>query len=147
MNITFNVANFRAAFPAFATNLTKYPDAALNNFFDLATLFISNQYQGGFPGFTPVQQAAALNYMVAHLAALNDIIVKKSTPGVLTGATIDKISVTLQPPPESNQWQWWLNQTAYGQQLLAMLQVISVGGYYAGGSAALSAFRGPGGFW
>ncbi|OWK47571.1 hypothetical protein FRUB_01270 [Fimbriiglobus ruber] len=55
----------------------------------------------------------------------------------MTGATIDKISVTLEPPPAPNAWQYWLQSSPYGQQLLALLQVVS-----AAASTSRRVFRG-----
>ena len=40
-----------------------------------------------------------------------------------------------------NQWQYWLNSTEYGKQLLAILQAQSVGGLYAPGGAGRAGFR------
>jgi hypothetical protein len=55
-------------------------------------------------------------------------------------ANIDKVNVSLTPPPLKNQWQWWLSISPWGQQLWALLQVNSVGGHYIGGSPVLSGF-------
>ena len=80
--------------------------------------------------------------MTAHLLALSVMIASGNTPGVMVAATIDKISITLEPPPAPNAWQYWLQTTPYGQQLLALLQVASVGGFYAA-----SGVPGRAGFW
>ena len=72
----------------------------------------------------------ALNFMTAHLVYLNQIANSGQNTALMQGATIDKVSVQLTPPPEAGQWQWWLNQSPYGQSLLALLQVASVGGFY-----------------
>jgi hypothetical protein len=79
--------------------------------------------------------------MTAHLAAISVLIAAGQIPGLVQNATIDKITVGLTPPPIPNQFQWWLNITPYGQQLLAMLQVNSVGGFYIGGLPERSAIR------
>jgi hypothetical protein len=44
--------------------------------------------------------------------------------------------------PLKNQWGWWMQISGYGQQLWALLQVKSVGGFYIGGTPTMSAFRG-----
>jgi len=129
--IHFNDAAFRALFPAYA-NTSQYASSTLQAYWDTATAYVSNRNGGCFTGgLTLAQQTLALNQMTAHLVFLAGLIASGNTPGVMTAATIDKVSITLQPPPEVSQWQWWLNQSPYGQQLLALLQVASVGGFYA----------------
>ncbi|OWK42191.1 DUF4054 domain-containing protein [Fimbriiglobus ruber] len=130
--IQYNDAAFRALFPAFPSTV-QYLPARIQAFWDTATAYISNRSGGCFcGGMTKAQQTLALNQMTAHLLYLSDLVAAGNTPGVMAGATIDKISVTLEPPPAPNQWSWWLNQTPYGQQLLSLLQVASAGGFYAG---------------
>jgi len=138
MAIEFDLNAFRAAFPAFIDT----PPATLSMYWDFATDFISNEIQCG----TKLSvQTRYINLMTAHLAGLSCMQSAGDTPGVVIGATIDKISVTLQPPPERNEWQFWLNQTPYGRQLLALLQVQSAGGFYVGGAPERMGFRGFGG--
>jgi hypothetical protein len=140
--INYNDAAFRALFPAYA-NTVLYPAVMVQTYWNTAGAYVSNRTGGCYTGgMTLAQQTLALNQMTAHLLYLSGLIASGNTPGVLTGATIDKISVTLEPPPASNEWQYWLNQTPYGQQLLALLQVASVGGFYAS-----SAVPGRAGFW
>lgn len=129
--ISFNSCNFRAQFSAYA-DVTAFPDAVLNGNFTIATVYITNRTGGCYcGGLTPLQQTQALYLMTAHLLALNALIASGQTPGILTAATIDKISVTIEPPPAANQWQYWLQTTPYGQQLLALLLLAGVGGIYA----------------
>lgn len=131
--IVFNASTFRAMFPVFK-DTTVYPDAVLQIYWDTATAYVSNQTGGCYIYSLKLgQQTLALNLMAAHLAYLNSLIATGNTPGVVTGATVDKVSVTLEPPPSSNNWQYWLNQSPYGQQLLALLSVASAGGFYYGG--------------
>ena len=141
--IAFNEAAFRGMFPAYATTTPQTSDVILLAYWDAATAYISNRKGGCYMGgMTVAQRTLALNYMTAHLVYLSGLIAAGTTPGVMTAATIDKVNITLQPPPASNQWQYWLNQSPYGQQLLALLQVASVGGFYVS-----SAVPGRAGFW
>lgn len=146
--ILYNDTNFRAMFPAFA-NTTTYPQATIQQYWNLATSYITDCTRTGYyEGFacvngTPAQQTNALNLMTAHFLYLNTLIVAGQPTGVLTGATIDKVSVQLQAPPESNQWQWWLNQSPYGQQLLALLQIAAAGGrFFSAGAPVVCSIRG-----
>jgi hypothetical protein len=141
--IQYNDAAFRAMFlPAFQLSV-QHPPAMIQAYWDTATAYISNRNGGCYMGgMTVAQQTLALNLMTAHLLYLAGLIASGNTPGVMTGATIDKVSVTLESPPVKNQWQYWLQTSPYGQQLLALLQVASVGGFYAS-----SAVPGRAGFW
>lgn len=139
----FDVDEFREQFPAFADE-DAFPDATLQQYWNAATCYI-----------TPVDFCwlqndclqLALNLMTAHLTALSALIAQGQTPGYEQSATIDKISVTLTPPPNKNQWQWWLSTTPYGMQLLALLQAKSAGGFYIGGLPETAAFRKVGGIY
>lgn len=139
--IYLNLPNWRSIFPAFA-DPAAYPDAMVQAQYDIGTAYISNKNYGcSLYALTLPQQTQALNLMCAHLLALSTAIVAGDTPGITTAATVDKVSVTLQPPPEVNQWQYWLNQTPYGQQFLALLQARGVGGMWFGGWPVAGAFR------
>jgi Protein of unknown function (DUF4054) len=130
-SINYNDAAFRALFPAYS-NATTFPQAGLQLYWSTATSYVSNRYGGCYTGGMNLQQQTqALNLMTAHLVYINGLIAGGQTPGIMTGATIDKVNITLEPPPVPNQWQYWLQSSPYGQQLLALLQVASVGGFYA----------------
>jgi hypothetical protein len=134
---TFDVAYFRQLFPAFADPMV-YSDAQLAIYWNIATNFISPTNYGwlnGQPRFT------ALNFCTAHLAALSALIATGIVPSMGIGASVDKVHITLQPPPLPNQWQWWLGTTGYGQQLLALLQMWAVGGWMVGGAAERGSIR------
>lgn len=130
MLINFQYAAFVQNYPQFVDDIL-YSAQMLQHCWDDATTIISNRIGGR--GLTLAQRTRALNLMTAHLAVLNTQATSGQVTGLVQGATIDKVNVQLTPPPETNQWQWWLNQTQYGQQLLAMLQVAAVGGFFAGG--------------
>lgn len=139
--IHFSATTFRTLYPPYA-NGTVYTDSLLQIFWDTATAFISDKTGGCYAlGMSTPQRVLSLNLMTAHLLYLNGLIGKGETPGITTGATIDKISVQFQPPPEGNNWQYWLNQSPYGQQLLALLQLAGVGGFYYGGFPTVGTIR------
>ena len=146
--ITLDLVVFRAQFPQFGSVAT-ISDATINAQFAAATNYISDQYGGCY--FNTARgiavQTQALYLMTAHLCAISLNIAMGTVAGVLTASTVDKVSITLEPPPLANQWQYWLQTTPYGQQLLALLQVSAVGGAYFGGRPELAAFRRPGFGW
>ena len=139
--ITFDVVAFRASYPQFA-NPTKWTNAALQGYFDTAICIINNN-DYGCGSLTGACRVRALNLETAHLAALADIIASGQTPGLVNSATVDRVSVSLTPPPTLSSWRYWLSLTPYGLQLLAILSSKSVGGYYIGGNPEVSAFRRP----
>lgn len=134
---TFDVEEFRTQFPAFS-NETTFPDSTLQGYWDAATCYIN---PNDFCWLQGDCLQLALNLMTAHLTALSVLIGQGQNPGFVEEAMIDKISVTLHPPPVKNQWGWWLSGTPYGAQLWALLQVKSAGGFYIGGLPETAAFR------
>lgn len=137
---------FRQMFPAFANpNPGAYPDVILDMWFDNATSIMSADNWGAL---RDNKRQNALYFLTAHLMQLakNAAENEGSTTGIVTEASVDKIRVSIQPPPNTSQLQWWLNQTNYGSTLYQMLSAATVGGFYAGGSPELSAFRRVGGF-
>jgi hypothetical protein len=147
--LTFDYALFQQQFPAYSNPMV-YPEILMQNYWDIAINYISNS--GNCGSLQGSARQYAINLMVAHLNFLAGIIASgngnSQVPGLMQTATIDKVTVGLTPPPLPNQFQWWLNLTPYGQQLLALLQVNSVGGFYIGGQGAVAAFGYQGGnFW
>lgn len=136
--LVFDVAFFRHAYPEFG-NSAVFPDATLQLYWDQATTYISNNNCGWLHDLA---RQRALNLMTAHLGKIQLLNKQGEVPGIITNAQVDKVQIQLEPPPLPNQWQWWLNTTEYGQELLALLQVRSVGGFYTpAGQSVLSAFR------
>lgn len=139
--VIFSPVLFREQFPAFQCT-PPVSDETLQMFFDTATLYINNcGYGRRIGGLTIGQRTRCLYLMTAHLLAISRAAVNNDVVGVLTQATVDKVSVTLQPPPAPNAWEYWLQSTPYGQQLLALLQVAGAGGLYVGGRPDIQAFR------
>jgi len=140
--IVFNYSTFIALFPAYS-NAAKYSQNTLQAFWNSAINYVSDiDGCGNVQGDT---RDYAINLMTAHLTYISDLIASGTIPYLVQNSTIDKITVGLTPPPLKNQWQWWLSTSPYGQQLLALLQVNSAGGFYIGGSAPRAAFGYQGG--
>lgn len=146
-NVIFNVTSFNQLFPEFKQSKKFVEDSIIIMTNQTATLYVSNVAANNYNTMTAAQQVQALNYMTAHLLAIQQLIAAGNQPGVVKTATIDKINVTLELPELKDQWQWWLNITPYGQALFAMMSVAGVGGFYIGGSPEGSAFRKVGGIF
>lgn len=136
--------NFRESFPEFADPV-KWPDAVIARNHETAACSVSPT-----PGkrLSGPCRALAVNLMTAHLLFLEDAIMngKGGTPGLVTGASVDKVSVSLTPPPVKSQFAWWLSLSPRGAQLLALLRTRAAGGMYVGGMPPeRAAFRKAGG--
>lgn len=141
---TFDTANFRARFPAFADE-TRYPDLMLEMYFEMATCYI-NPNDSCYHNGASLQ--LALELMTAHLLAIAGLIAGGDTSvGIVTSATIDKISVTQQVPQTPSDWAAFLLRSPYGQQLDALLLARGAGGFSYGGSRERAAIRKVGGFF
>jgi hypothetical protein len=140
--ITFDYALFQSQIPLYA-NTQQYPQSLVNMFWTTATFYVSDI--GNFGVVQGAARAYAINLMTGHLLYIAGLVSQGTVPYLMQNSTIDKVTVGLTPPPLHNQWQWWLSTSAYGQQLLALLQVNSVGGFYIGGSAPRAAFGYQGG--
>lgn len=133
----FDVAAFRVAFPAFASDVI-YPDALINAQAANALCFLGTHNCGC--------DTLSWQLMTAHLLALATAQASGSgQSGQVTSASIDKVSVSITPPPTRDGFTYWLGMTPYGLQLFALLSRCAAGGIYVGGRPERSAFRSVGG--
>lgn len=115
---------FIGQFPEFAEaqNIELYIDRALL-YFDRHCWFCKNRKQ------------YAVFLLAAHFLALQDNINSgENAGGIQTGASIDRVSVSIAPPPFSDATDYYFNQTVYGQEFLAFLDMIAVLPGFIGGS-------------
>ena len=145
VTITYDDPTFRSLFPAYA-NTTTYPQATVQAWWNSATNYVSNTAYG-WNALTTAQRTQAVYLMTAHLIYLSAIIVNGQATGVMTASSIDKISITLEPPPAKNAFQYWLASSPYGMQLRALLYTASVGGLSYSTSSPVNAFRPIWGGW
>jgi Protein of unknown function (DUF4054) len=139
--LTYNDALFRAQCPAYAST-AQFPEIQLQAFWNAATYYLSNVANYG--SLQGDARQYALNLMMAHLLYISQLVASGQTPYVLGAANIDKVQITNVLVPLKNQWNWWMQISAYGQELHALLQMKAVGGMYIGGTPILSSFRGYG---
>ena len=140
--VTFDVASFRTLFPEFA-NSAAYPDDRLQSCFDQASCFIRT-----VPTRCLSEQCLtlALNLMTAHLCAVADNARQGKPAALITSSSVGSVSVGATAPPfGSSQWAWWLNTTAYGPQLQALLGGLANAGFYFGSRCERQGFRKIGG--
>jgi hypothetical protein len=141
--IVFDDTVWRALIPAFG-NSVKYPTAILQIYFNNAACYIETCDAGQLCVFTGASRLLGLYLMASHLLASTQMICDNDGAplGLVIEGQVDKVRVTLKPPPDMSQFGWWLSLTPYGQQLYALLKVQAVGGFYIGGSPQRAAFRG-----
>lgn len=124
--ILFDYAAFQAQIPQYS-DPAQYPEELVQNYWNAAINYISDI---NFGVIHDESRRFAINLMVAHLIFIQALTAAGQVPALMQNATIDKISVGVTPPPIPNQWQWWLNLSPYGQQLLAQLQSQTAGGFF-----------------
>lgn len=134
---TLDIKKFREMFPEFS-DPSAYPDARIELCWDLAQVHVCSK---DGPLFSGKELDLSLNLVTAHILFLmapqtgsaSGGSVSGGAGGIVTSATVDKVSVSMSPPPFSDSWDYWLSQTPYGLQFLALLSKASVGGFYFGG--------------
>ena len=130
-NVVVTIAEFRQRFPLFQDN-SKYSDDIVQCMLDTATMYIPTTINC-YVKDSVLKQMIYL--MTAHLILqYQDLADGNNNSGMMSSATIDKISISKTIPPNKTQLQWWLNSTTYGTQLLSLLKLQSAGGLYIGGS-------------
>lgn len=125
---TFNYPLFQTQIPEFAASP---PQATLQIYFNMALPMANGGNDSFCGGFSGDSLDLILNLLTAHIAKQQALIAAGQTAVVVTGSTIDKVSVSLLAPPVKNMFQYWLATTPYGQQVLALARAQFAGGFYA----------------
>ena len=140
MSIDLDTDGFRDKFSAYADE-TSYPDATLTTYWTIGKCYVKDNDAV----LDEDCREHALQLMLAHLLYIKDQADTGNKAVVVTSGTEGPVSVSIAEPPSSDNWIYWLNTSPYGPQVLAMLEVASVGGFYYGGSNERRAFRKVGG--
>jgi len=138
-----NISEFRTLFPAFADE-SVYPDASLEAYWGRSEMMIY-AYDNWLISNGKLQYALSL--LTAHIAALSSDIAAGGDGGggVVQSASEGSVSVSMLAPEMKDYWQFWLAKTPYGQELLALLETVTLAGFYFGGSPETAAIRDVGG--
>lgn len=65
----------------------------------------------------------AVYLFAAHLLTLQSSIQDGQIQGGITvSSSIDKVSISMVPPPAKGAFEYWLSQTQYGMELLALVE-------------------------
>ena len=115
---------FISQFPEFqnANNIELYINRA-TLYFEKCTCFLESEKQ------------YAVFLLTAHLlVSQNEINDGDTSGGIQTSASIDKISVGIAQPLFQDGFEYWLNQSRYGQELLAFINSKIVTPRFVGGS-------------
>lgn len=136
MDIPLDISAFRVNFDLYADD-TKYTDTLL-----LAQYAIGKCYIADNDCTMPEEcREYALQSMLAHLLYIRDQVNAGNNIGVITSASEGDVSVSLAQPVVDDEWHYWFNSSPFGRELIALLSVQSVGGFYVGGSPERKAFR------
>lgn len=140
MMIDLNIQTFRVNFSLYADEV-QYTDALLLAQYDIGKCYIADN------DCTMAENCRtyALQSMLAHLLYIRDQVNSGNNVGVITQASEGDVSVSLAQPNVDDEWHHWFNSSPFGRELVALLGVQSVGGFYAGGNPERKAFRKAGG--
>ena len=139
--VMFDLVRFRQDFPEFDME----SDESIQRYYQQATCQISPVESMCLNGDCLI---LAINLMTAHLCNLVQLRRTGKQAGIVTSATVGRVSVSQEPPPYgTSQWSWWLNGTPYGAEFAALLDSLSEAGMYYGGSCERQGFRKIGGIF
>lgn len=131
---TFPLTDFLARFTEF-DNEESYPVVRVQNAGIRATMHVTQDVEG-MPMFGPYRNYA-LFLMTAHLLALDDLDSSSgdgspSIAGTPFRATVGSVTIenTKQNSFNNDDWNYWLNQTKYGRELLAYLDTQANAGIF-----------------
>ena len=138
-NVIVTIAEFRQRFPAFS-DTTKYSDEVVQTQLDVAQLYISPKKNCLV---NQSQQKQMIYLMTAHLLTINTALANGDTTagGQIASASVGGVSVSKAIPTNKTELEYFLNSTGYGMQLLTLLSLFSVVGFYIGGQRE-NVFRG-----
>jgi hypothetical protein len=135
-SIVFDIVEFRIKYPIFDS----ISDDIVLRAFESAEMFISNNTSCYL---TESRLKYVLYIMTAHILqiGIDNASNGGGNAGIVSSTSIDKISVSFEARLNKTSFQYFLNKTIYGEEILALFSLWSAGGYYIGGSTATLGFR------
>lgn len=131
--VTVTPAEWRVRFPAFK-DAAKYPDDLLQSMLDTAQCYVSARNICLLQGRCREQ---AIYLMASHLLVLRERMAQgggNGAVGAVASSSVGNVSVSLVPPPNQSQYEYWMNLTGYGAELMRLFGLFATGGLYVGGS-------------
>jgi len=130
--LTLTVDRFRSDFPSFSDETT-HPSAIIQGAINRAYQFVSRKVSAYL--MDEDAQMLALELMTAHIKTIGDKIAQGNSAGGMVGAsTVGDVSITLIPPIIKRNFDFWINQTQFGQEYVALLGSQCPAGLFLGGS-------------
>ncbi len=123
-------------YPALTSQLflTQFPEFEGNEYIDMMIGRAIN-YIDIHCGCICNKKQYAIFLLTAHLLTIQGNIGNgETTGGIQTSASIDKVSVSIAPPPFTNNFEYWSGQSPYGAELLALINLSVATPDYTGGS-------------
>ena len=135
-SIVFDINEFRLKYPIFDT----ISDDVVLRAFESAEMFISNNTSCYL---NESRLKYVLYIMTAHILqiGIDNASNGGGNAGIVSSTSIDKISVSFEARLNKTSFQYFLNKTIYGEEILALFTLWSAGGYYIGGSNATLGFK------
>lgn len=62
--------------------------------------------------------------LLAHYSTMSGLLANidiEAPSGIVTSSAVGDANISYAPPPFTNEWNYWLGQTRYGQEYLAWL--------------------------
>lgn len=127
--ITVTSDDFINDFPEFSS----VQIATIDSYITQAECYISTEDYGILKANA---RKLAIELMTAHLLTLWKRISEdnQSQATFVSSANIGSVNVSLAPPNNRNQYEFWLNLTIYGTRLWALLSSVTPCGFYVAGS-------------
>ena len=127
--VDFTVVNFLRDFPEFSDMERNI----LHLFLRRTKAYISTENYGVIQGDS---RLLACELMLAHLLTIyRSIHDNDQTQAVsVSSASIQNVSVSLTPPQNRTQYEFWLNLSIYGTQLWSLLTAKTPCGFYIQGT-------------
>lgn len=142
MTIDLDIQTFRVNFSLYAGEV-QHTDTLLLAQYEIGKCYIADNECT----MAEACREYALQAMLAHLLYIRDQVNSGNNIGVITQASEGDVSVSLATPVVDDEWHYWFNSSPFGRELVALLGVQSVGGFYAGGNPERRAFRKAGGIF
>lgn len=130
--VIVSLQEFYSEYPEF--NVPQYQNIC-PQCFRQAKLFISVKNKGRLKN---EQRILAIYLLTAHLSLLTSKVQSGQSggngAGMVASASVGEVSVSYVQIPNLDNWSYWLAQTPYGLELLALFDMLTSAPYYIGGS-------------